>query len=429
MFFQSKSNFFLLSILILLISFSSSHASINELLETVPEIKKRITHDTVDWNELIEQAKLNGNKVYLVDSLKDLKEKSENAQPGDVIQIKNGTYMAWELRIKTSGTAEKPIIYTAETPGGVTFYHNARIRILGDHNIVGGFVFENVKTGNIIDFIGASHNRFTDNEFYNCGKKAKARILSLKDGSHHNRIDNNLMDNNQAFGMVVFLSDDVDVSQHNRFDHNTFQNIHSDSIFEKVSIQIGQYGSKRYKYFNTYTLVDNNRFLDVKNNNINSKSNYEYFIDNFFLNTPSLIALSLRAGDHKYVEGNYFANVHSAIRAFGLHHVITNNVIINSYESGISIPSWGWVAKPKTSVMSYYRETGDIIVSNNFIHSQLASIEIGRKWGYPKLGLQVADNPPERTKIMNNILIGDSEKLYDMRASIDLEFEGNHTVR
>jgi len=419
----------ILAILLLITSINSSHASIEKLLNSVADIKQRITNDAINWEQLIKDANANGANIYLVDSFSELKERSDNAQPGDIIRIKNGTYKGWEPRITTSGTKDKPIIYTAETPGRVIFKDDARIRITGQHNIVGGFVFEDVKTGNIIDLVGASNNRVTDNKFYNCGKSPKARIIAVADGSHHNRIDHNLMDNNQAFGMVITLSSRVAVSQYNRFDHNTFQEIHSDSIFEKVALQIGQDGSKRNLDYSTYTLVDNNQFLNVKSNNINSKSNYEYYIDNFFSNSSDLIVLSLRAGNHKYVEGNYFSNTHTAIRVTGSHHAILNNIIINASGVGIAIPCWGWVEKPDGNPPAYYRESRDIIVSNNLIHTQNIGVEIGKKRGYPTQGLQYADNPPARTVVVNNILIGKSENLYDLRSSIDSQFKNNHLIQ
>ena len=131
---------------------------------------------------------------------------------------------------------------------------------------------------------------------------------------------------------------------------------------------------------------------------------------------------------HPYVEANYFANVRMAISAFGSHHSISNNIIINAAETAVLIPSWGWVDNPNNGT-TYYQQTADIIVANNFIHSQTASVEVGRKWGYPNLGLRHADNPPERVTIANNIFIGESENLVEHKSSIDLQLKDNHIIQ
>ncbi|WP_232225155.1 chondroitinase-B domain-containing protein [Seonamhaeicola sp. S2-3] len=54
-------------------------------------------------------------------------------QPGDVIILKNGTYDTDErMRFLGSGTAENPVTFRAETPGGVIFTGGPRLTIGGE---------------------------------------------------------------------------------------------------------------------------------------------------------------------------------------------------------------------------------------------------------------------------------------------------------
>lgn len=54
-------------------------------------------------------------------------------EPGDVIILKNGTYTTEErIRFLGSGTADNPVIFKAETPGGVVFTGGPRLTIGGE---------------------------------------------------------------------------------------------------------------------------------------------------------------------------------------------------------------------------------------------------------------------------------------------------------
>jgi len=60
-------------------------------------------------------------KVYKVASQDEFKKAADMIMAGDEIIIANGSYSGWELTVNTNGTAAKPVIIRAETPGKVTF--------------------------------------------------------------------------------------------------------------------------------------------------------------------------------------------------------------------------------------------------------------------------------------------------------------------
>ena len=66
-----------------------------------------------------------GQTTYNIDNPEDLR--NVLYQPGDVIILKNGVYDTDErMRFLGSGTSENPVIFRAETPGGVIFTGKAK---------------------------------------------------------------------------------------------------------------------------------------------------------------------------------------------------------------------------------------------------------------------------------------------------------------
>lgn len=66
------------------------------------------------------------SNVYAMDKIivntqADLIASVTQAQPGDAIIIKDGTYSNWSVIIKGQGSEGKPIIIKPETKGGVIF--------------------------------------------------------------------------------------------------------------------------------------------------------------------------------------------------------------------------------------------------------------------------------------------------------------------
>ena len=80
---------------------------------------------------LLAQFSISQNITYQIDDPEDLR--NVIYQAGDVIILKNGTYTTDERMIFLgSGTAEKPVTFRAETPGGVIFTGGPRLTIGGE---------------------------------------------------------------------------------------------------------------------------------------------------------------------------------------------------------------------------------------------------------------------------------------------------------
>jgi poly(beta-D-mannuronate) lyase len=84
---------------------------------------------------LLTQLSISQNKTYNIEDPEDIQDVIY--QPGDIIILKNGTYSTDARKnFLGSGTAENPITFRAETPGGVIF--------------TGGFKMGNNKKNNYI---------------------------------------------------------------------------------------------------------------------------------------------------------------------------------------------------------------------------------------------------------------------------------------
>lgn len=359
-----------------------------------------LDHNPFDF----QRAKANATgRTHFVSSSSQFASVAKIVNPGDVVIIRNGSYSGFTMNIRRHGTRTQPIIYMAETPGKVTFTGGSTLRVYSNFNIVGGFVFRNLAGPRYpIQFTRASDNRFTGNELLSSGDHDYARLVSVASGAHRNRLDHNLLIGNKAFGMAVVLPrdgiDSFPYSQDTRFDHNVFKDILSRSEYGSLPLQVGQFAGRHFRE-ESRTLVDHNDFLNITPNPVNSKSCNEVYIANNFENIRETTAIAFRSGNKKLADRNRFKNVRDAIRVAGTGHVISNNIITNSSQDGITIPRWGDYG---TSTRD---RTGAILVTNNtIIDSGSNAIEIGRNWGNE--GGQTATSLPYDIDIVNNALGG-----------------------
>ena len=82
--------------------------------------------------------------VHTVDSLAALQQRIDNAQPGDTIVIKDGTYnVERTINVTSVGTKERPITIKAETVGGVELIgpQGLSVRSGAAHIIISGINF------------------------------------------------------------------------------------------------------------------------------------------------------------------------------------------------------------------------------------------------------------------------------------------------
>jgi len=371
--------------------------------------KGSASDDKVDWLELSANA---SGRRYLVSSEAQFNAASAVAQPGDVVVIRSGSYSGWRLRIPSVGTPQRPIIYMAERPGGVILsgLQQNGLLVTGDFNIIGGFKFE--KCGSyFIRFVGAKHNRLTDSTVMSCGDYSAARVVELVDGADNNRIDNMIFAGNRSIGLAVALPrvgvDSYAPSVSNRIDHNIFRD-----AAHAPALQIGQWAGTGLKWPSSSTIVEYNEFRNISGQAVNSKSDGEVYRFNRFYQVD-WEGLSLRGGNNKVVDSNYFEDVNYPIVSYGTGHRFQNNVMVRP-TIGIQIPRWGEYQTDASGRTGFSPSTGDMLVAyNTIVNSSFASVELGRIWGYQqKPGWILATNLPFNIRFVNNVFTSTQGTLF-----------------
>jgi poly(beta-D-mannuronate) lyase len=348
--------------------------------------------------------------TYVVSTENEFNQRAASAQPGDVILVADGTYSGWQLKIPSVGTNDKPIIYTAQHPGKVTFQNGVKLFwISGSYNIIGGFNINNVDQDVILFHSGASYNRITDNKMHSIGGNGSSRgYINIREQSHYNRIDHNEVTEAED-AIRIWLPGEAVVngpSQHTRIDHNSFKDTTPGGTSRCV-LQIGQ-GSTVYEEeitsLEVHTIFEHN-FIENHSTGygeiISSKSSYNIIRYNEINNSYG--GISLRAGEHNEVYSNYIhgPRAGAAIRISGAYNKVYNNVIdAPDKKHGIFMPRWGHRIN-----CSSLPPTHDNIIAYNTIID------------YDQYGMRIGDfdsgacRPVYNCKAFNNIIIGDSGEL------------------
>lgn len=377
---------------------------------TPPSVKIIVQNDDpVDWAGVL--GNLQGS-LYTVASQSEFNAAALVARSGDVIRVRNGVYADWKLEIPSLGTPTKPIVYMAETPGGVTFTGRTRLYITGSHNLVGGFVFRDCGA-HAVQISEGDHNRLTDTQFIACrAPGSEERIIEITQAATRNRIDHNRIIDSGSVAVGVYIGKYSaaawPVPTHTRIDHNIFQ----DS--QALSIQVGPYtGPDKLTVPDTFTEIENNEFNDAREQIINSKTGRETIRFNRFIR-GRWEGISLRLGNNKTIEGNYFEDMRIPIHVYGTGHKIYNNIMIRSTEAAILMPAWGKYFHTQGRPLSDSPPTGNnLIAHNTIVQNALYGIEIGRPWGS---GAPWATNPPFGNQFINNIITSSTGTLFRVRS-------------
>ena len=119
-----------------------------------------------------------------------------DAEPGDNIVMANGVWKDLELKLTKSGTENKPIILSAETPGKVIIQGESNLQISGDYITVEGLYFtdghspsNSVISFSIADTV-ANHCRVTNCVIKDYNKKQRNHSdLWVLIKGRHNQLD------------------------------------------------------------------------------------------------------------------------------------------------------------------------------------------------------------------------------------------------
>jgi poly(beta-D-mannuronate) lyase len=297
----------------------------------------------------------------LVRSIPDLQARIARAAAGDVIVVADGAYTATAaIVVECAGTADRPILIRAETPGGVAIAgrHGFTVTSPAAFVEIDGFRFTHA-AGETSIGPGATHIRFTHNVFENAGKGAYLTIAG-----DDAQIDANEFRNKTTLGnMIDVRGTGTQVAQRVWIHHNYFHDFKDAGGNGAETIRFGHSDLSLSKGLG---LVEHNLFARCTGENelITNKSCANTYRYNTFVDSPKA-QLTLRHGNDCLVYGNVFRGT-DGIRIFGDRHRVFGNYLERN-TTGIQIGNGDGEVADGARLTSHDRPDGTVITFNTLV--------------------------------------------------------------
>lgn len=341
----------------------------------------------------------------VVASVADFRSALAAMNPGDTLEVANGTYNLGSANITRSGCQQRPIVIRARNQGLAVLSGNTTLTFESVQHIrLEGFAVRSASVGTGIKLLNSSRitiarNAFALTETSSCNwiyiGDTFGSTAPLKSGG--NVMEYNSFDGKTMTGKyVVFDGTATQQSQHDTIRYNLFKNNGPRAVNEQESIRVGVSGLSPSSGF---TVIEHNLFQacdgDPEIVSIKSCDNIVRF--NTF--QRSLGTVTLRQGRRNVVEGNYFFGEGKTgtfngstigcggIRVYGKDHLIFNNYMQgltgSRFDAGITITN-GDVDNSTTSLSSHNLPENVTIAFNTLVNNR-SNIEIGftNNGGYP----------------------------------------------
>ncbi len=343
--------------------------------------------------------------TYSISDPESLEDQSYVA--GDVIILANGIYDTDErIDFVGNGTVDNPIIFRAESPGGVKFTGGLQMNIGGDYVVVDGFHWKGgFGASNFIQFRnGTDYANYST--IQNCAidglaihpddimddiennSITKHRWIVLY-GTYNTVINCSFMNKESAGALVLAeyeynAEDDPCATVGHTISNNYFYKYAKvdDDLSNSGDSETIRIGTSEYQNVNSNATVSNNYFVEADGENeiITNKSKGNIYTNNTFRRCRG--SLVLRHGSNATVDGNYFLGEDvdgtGGIRITDSDHTITNNYIQDcitvasqaKWNNGVTFLGGGdnaAVACSSSSVSNGYQKSENINLSNNSI--------------------------------------------------------------
>jgi len=358
-------------------------------------------------------------RVVTVSTATNFKTAIANLQPGDTVNVLDGTYdLNAYIDVTVSGTQVNPILINAKNRGKVTFINNSFFDLKGVSYItIEGFVF-NSADGTAVKIESCHFVRVTRNVFH-IQETVGSKWVLIQDlynatapNSDHNRIDHNLFENKSLVGNMIttdgYEGTPTQSSQYDRIDHNYFRNTGPRITNGMETIRLGVSSLSSTSGFTTveYNLFEN---CDGDPEFVSVKTDDNIIRYNTFRGCMG--SLCLRQTSRSIAEGNFFLgngkDSTGGVRVYRLDNTIFNNYFADlrgsTWDAALTLTN-GDVDSNSTSQSSHCRPIRTTFVFNTLVNNK-SNIEIG----YTNSGSYT--KPPRQNTIANNIIVGSTGQL------------------
>jgi len=320
-----------------------------------------------------------------VSSLSALQTAINNAVPGDIIILNNGTYTAsTDITISKQGTASQPITIKAQSIGGAVIGGTAGFNIVSpaQYIIIQGFKFTfNASQATMAS--GTSFCRWTRNIFDTPGE---GEHLLLNGNDHE--VDYNTFQHKNALGRFIAVrGSGSQIAQRLHIHHNYFFDQQPQTANGAETLQFGLSG---YSLSSSNSIVEYNLFENCQGENemISVKASAVTIRYNTIRDCNS--QFTLRHGNFCVVYGNYFLNT-QGIRIFGDDHKIFSNHFENCTPA-INIGNGDGEVADGAPLTSHDRPDRCLIAYNTLVDNPSNITQSGRTNGLGATAITVANN-------------------------------------
>lgn len=282
-----------------------------------------------------------------------------NAAPGDVVILKNGTWKDARLFIKKGGNDKKPVVIRAETPGEVILAGNSSIEIEAPFVTVDGVLFKNGsfvekgnKTKSVVTFL-SHHGSLVNSAIVDFNPPSPTDEYYWVFFSGANNTVSKCFFKGKTNMSPLVGNDNLDAAKNNSVTGCYFKDIPVSDVNGREIIRVWGYGkSGDMGPGGAFFTIEGNLFerADGEGGEIISlKSNRNRVLRNTIVSTEGWV--NIRQGHYNLVEGNVIL-ANGVKKAYGLrmsgqYNEVKNN-LLDGCSEGISISCGDYIDKDLT---------------------------------------------------------------------------------
>jgi poly(beta-D-mannuronate) lyase len=326
-------------------------------------------------------------KKIVVANSSELKMANSTAQPGDIIEMKEGEWSNITITLTCNGTKAKPITVKAATNGKVRITGFSKMNIGGNYLVINGLYFVNgyAGTDEVISFKAnqkvANHCRLTNtiiDDFNNIKRLDENYWIALY--GKNNRIDHCEFYNKKNMGVLlaVILDDEQSRNNNHSIDNNRF------GIRIPLASNTGEIirvGVSQHCEFTSSTKIVNNFFDKCSGETeiVSIKSCGNTVANNLFNECQGSVVL--RHGNDNVVANNVFWGNNKpgtgGVRVINKGQWVVNNYFYKCRGEGFRSPLAIMNGVPNSPAHRYVQVTDAVIANNSFVGSSPIGLCIG----------------------------------------------------